>query len=301
VSRQPRIEFPGALYHVMARGNNRERIVHDDRDAVAFLDSLGATCQRYDWRLFAWCIMPNHYHLVLETVAATLSRGMRRHNSTYAQHFNTRHSRVGHVFQGRFKSLIVAKEQYLLTVLRYVELNPWRAGLVQHPEEWPWSSARISLGILPPPGCCAVQEVWQRFGAPGRESTSRYRVFLYEGMREPATTIPVHSALVIGEEDYAAEVLARRGAVSSREVPRRALSERSSLAAIFESARDTDAAIKDAYNAGFTLRAIAAYLGAHYSTVSAIARRTTPRKRGSVIALRASTKAQTTAHRAAWF
>ncbi len=290
MSRQLRIEFPGALYHVMTRGNNRERIVQDETDAAAFLDSLQSTCRRYAWQVFAWCVMPNHYHLVVETIRSTLSHGMRRHNSTYAQYYNKRHGRIGHVFQGRYKALLVAKERYLLTVLRYVELNPCRAALVRHPADWPWSSARVSLGTSTPPAWSAVREVWARFGGSDAENLTRYREFLDDGMRLQSTPFPVRSSLVIGDESDAARIHERAGDIACAEIPVAQRAIQPSLESIFVPTRDTDEAIKEAYLAGFSLRAIAEYLGVHYTTVSSIARRTTARKRGSTTGFRAATK-----------
>jgi len=274
----------------MARGNNRERIAHDERDVASFLTSLRATCLRYSWRVYGWCLMPNHYHLVLETTESTLSFGLRRHNSTYAQWFNKRHQRVGHVFQGRFKALVVADDQYLHTVLRYVELNPWRAGLVKHPVEWPWSSIHVSLGAAPVPPWSAVREIWGRFGTTKSEGIARYRDFLLEGMHTAAEVLPVSHSLVIGDDRAAAEVHARvRDSESSAEVPHEQRVLSPSLDALFFRHRDVDEGIKEAYASGFSLRAIATYLGVHYSTVSVIARRKTPRRRPSTIAVKAVT------------
>jgi hypothetical protein len=241
--------------------------------------------------VFGWCIMPNHYHLVLETARETLSYGMRRLNSVYAQQFNLRHSRSGHVFQGRFKAFVVGNEEYLLTLLRYVELNPWRAALVQHPSDWSWSSIHVSLGRDPAPPWSAVRDVWARFGTTAPESIKRYREFLFDGMRMPAEVPPVHHSLVIGDANAAAEVqaLAVRTRVSP-EIPRGQRELSPSLPEIFARETDVDLAIKNAYAAGVPLRAIAAYLGVHYSTVSVIARRTAPRKRGSVVAVRAANR-----------
>lgn len=288
MSRQLRIEFAGALYHVMSRGNNREPIIHNEDDVVAFFESLESTCHRYAWRVFAWCVMPNHYHLVIETQRPTLSAGMRRHNSCFAQQFNKRHGRIGHVFQGRFKAFIIAQEQYLLTVLRYVELNPCRSGLVQHPEEWPWSSARVSLGITSPPAWSAVREMWSRFGTNPAVSALRYRAFLVDGMRDAKAASLNHRGVLIGENNHLSQFHAGRSA--SAEVPKRERIELPTLNSIFAAAPDTDGAIKAAYGAGFTLRAISNHIGVHYSTISLIARRTTPRKRGSFTASRAAAR-----------
>jgi len=110
MARPLRIEFEGALYHVMARGNARSEIFIDDEDREVFLDNLGRVCGRFEWRAWAWCLMGNHYHLLIETVEPTLSKGMREINGVYTQAFNRRHGRSGHVLQGRFKAPLVDKD-----------------------------------------------------------------------------------------------------------------------------------------------------------------------------------------------
>ena len=146
MARPLRIEFPGALYHLTARGNARQAIFLDDGDRRGFLDLLGRTCKRLEWRCWAWCLMTNHYHLVVETPQANLGRGMRQLNGVYSQAFNRIHGRVGHLFQGRYKAILVEREAHLLEVCRYVVRNPVRAGLVAEPGAWPWSSYRATAG-----------------------------------------------------------------------------------------------------------------------------------------------------------
>jgi len=138
MARPLRLEFAGALYHVTSRGDRREEIYSDDQDRQIWLDTLGRACDRFNWVVHAYCQMTNHYHLVVETVDGNLSRGMRQLNGQYTQGFNRRHNLVGHLFQGRYKAILVQKEAYLLELSRYVVLNPVRAGMVKRPEEWPW-------------------------------------------------------------------------------------------------------------------------------------------------------------------
>ena len=147
MARPLRIEFPDAIYHVTARGNERRPIVHDDVDRRKFLVILGKAAQRFRWSVTAWVLMSNHYHLVVQTPEPNLSRGMHWLNSTYAGWFNRRHARCGHLFQGRFKSFLIEKETYLREVVRYVVLNPVRAGIVALPELYSWSSYRASARI----------------------------------------------------------------------------------------------------------------------------------------------------------
>ena len=151
MSRPLRIEFPGALYHVTSRGDRREPIYRDDADRLAHLDVLAHALSRFDAQVVAYCLMGNHYHLVLHTSQPNLSRLMRQLNGVYTQHFNRRHGLVGHLFQGRFKAILVEAEQYLLALCRYVERNPVAAGLVRDARDWPWSSCRAHLALAPAP------------------------------------------------------------------------------------------------------------------------------------------------------
>jgi putative transposase len=140
MARPLRIEFAGALYHVTSRGNERRRIFRDDVDRKMFLTFLGQAVKRFGWSVTAWVLMSNHYHLVVQTPEANLSRGMHWINGTYAAWFNRRHDRSGHLFQGRFHGVLVEKETYLRELLRYVVLNPVRAKMVARPEDYRWSS-----------------------------------------------------------------------------------------------------------------------------------------------------------------
>ena len=130
MARPLRIEFDGALYHVTSRGNKREDIYLDDIDRLIFLDVLAEVCRRFNWVCHAYCQMTNHYHLLIETPDANLSLGMRHLNGVYTQKFNYHHDRVGHVFQGRYKGILVEKEAHLLELARYIVLNPVRARMV---------------------------------------------------------------------------------------------------------------------------------------------------------------------------
>ena len=153
MTRPLRIEFAGALYHITSRGDRRETIYEDDADREAFLSVLAEVVERQNWVCHAYCLMGNHYHLVVETVEGNLSQGMRQLNGVYTQASNRRHQRTGHLFQERFKGVLVDKDAYLLELSRYVVLNPVRAGMVERPEQWPWSSHRAMMGdVGSPPG-----------------------------------------------------------------------------------------------------------------------------------------------------
>ena len=133
MARPLRLEFPGALYHITSRGNARQEIFLSDDDRTSFLNLLGREVKQQRWNCYAYCLMSNHYHIVIETPEGNLVLGMRRLNGAYSQEFNRRHGRVGHLFQGRYKSIIVDRESYLLELCRYVVLNPVRAGIVEQP------------------------------------------------------------------------------------------------------------------------------------------------------------------------
>jgi putative transposase len=149
--RSPRLEYPGATYHVTARGVQQAPIFVDDRDRATLLAILAKSLRIHDGAAFAYCLMGNHYHFVLQTRHANLSALMQRVNSPYSLVFNRRHCRQGHVFEGRFKAVLVDRDAYLLEVCRYVDLNPVRARIVESPAQWAWSSYRAHVGALPAP------------------------------------------------------------------------------------------------------------------------------------------------------
>jgi len=157
--RLPRIEYPGALYHVTARGVQQAMIFLDDHDRIALLKRLARTLLDGDASLFAYCLMGNHYHFVLQTRAANLSALMQRINGGYSLAFNQRHDRRGHVFEGRFKAIPVNRDAHLLEACRYVDLNPVRARLVESPAHWSWSSYRAHVGHAPVPAWLATAEL----------------------------------------------------------------------------------------------------------------------------------------------
>ena len=146
MARPLRIEFDGAVYHIMARGNAGDDIFRDDDDRAEFLSVLAEVCEGFDWRVLCYCLMANHIHLVIATDRATLSRGMRQVLGVYSQRFNRRHGRYGHVFQGRYKALLVETSAYLIQLCAYVLRNPVAAGLVSGAKQWPWSSYGLNSG-----------------------------------------------------------------------------------------------------------------------------------------------------------
>lgn len=143
LARPLRVEIAGAVYHVIARGNERKAIFRDDRDREIYLDRLAQCRARFQFRVLGYCLMSNHVHLALERGPVSLSQAMRALQSFYVQRFNFRHQRVGHLFQGRYKAFLVQDERYLFALLRYIHLNPVQARLVTRPEAYRWSSDRF--------------------------------------------------------------------------------------------------------------------------------------------------------------
>ncbi len=164
MARPIRIEFAGALYHITSRGDRREDIYHDDTDREGWLDVLGEVCTRHNWVVHAFCLMSNHYHLIAETPDGNLSKGMRQLNGVYTQRFNRRHGVVGHLFQGRYKAILVQRDAYLLELTRYVVLNPVRARMVKDPMDWPWSSYGATVGCVSAPDWLECDWLLAQFG-----------------------------------------------------------------------------------------------------------------------------------------
>ncbi len=178
MARARRIQIPGLVRHVMSRGNGRMCIFTDDRDYQKFVDILADVVEALDIDCLNYCLMPNHYHATLRPTRSNLSEAIRRINGVYAQWWNRRHERVGHVFQGRFKDQIVQREGYLLALCRYVALNPVRASLAKNPEDWAWSSYAATVGLRPRPSFLAIAEVLGQFGE-GDEPVLRRRFSTY--------------------------------------------------------------------------------------------------------------------------
>lgn len=222
MARPLRLEHPGALWHVTARGNERGDVFRDDADRREFLAVLGRTVSVYGWRLHAYVLMGNHYHLLVETPEPTLSRGMRDLNGVTTQRFNRRHGRTGHLFEGRFKAILVEREAHLLELVRYVVLNPVRAGLAKSPAAWPWSSYKATAGLAEAPEWLETAWTLEQFGRRPAEARRRYVAFVADG--RGAGYDPwgqLRGQVFLGSEGFAREVgrRASRKAVP-REVPR---------------------------------------------------------------------------------
>lgn len=278
MARPLRIEYPGAVYHITARGNAREDIFLEESDRYRFLDTLSRVVVRYNWLCHAYCLLDNHYHLLIETPDPNLSLGMRQLNGIYTQSFNRDHRRVGHVFQGRFKSILVEKETYLLELCRYVVLNPVRAGLVTEPGAWPWSSYRATALGSAVPGFLTIDWVLGQFSSNRKKARAQYRRFVADGLtsRERKPWHELIGQIFLGSGEFVArmqELLGGRQEI--REIPRaQRYPGRPPLARLFgdvakdEKMRRNELICTAHIRHGYTLKNIADHLGIHYTTVS---------------------------------
>ncbi len=273
MARPLRIEFAGALYHVTSRGDAQEDIYREDEDRRLFLGILGEVCERFDWVVHAYCLMDNHYHLLVETPNGNLSKGMRQLNGVYTQRFNRKHSRVGHVFQGRYKAILVQKESYLLELARYIVLNPVRARMVRSAKDWPWSSYRATAGQGQKVGWLHTEWLLSAFARQKGRAMERYRQFVAEGKKQPSPWEQLRNQVYLGSETFVEKMQTRldRGKDLSeipkkqRRAPPKPLNR---YAKIFP---DRDSAIAAAYaSGGYSMKEIGDHFGLHYSYISRI-------------------------------
>ncbi len=277
MSRPLRIEFAGALYHLTARGDRREAIYEDDADRQSFLDVLAEVVERYNWVCHAFCLMTNHYHLVVETVEGNLSQGMRHLNGVYTQASNRRHGRTGHLFQGRFKGILVDRDAYLLELSRYVVLNPVRAGMVDDPGQWPWSSYRAMIGTASVPHWLSVDGLLGQFGQGREQARRRYRNFVVEGIGGIGGSIweGLRQQIYLGDESFVERMQARAKMVGDNltvpKAQRRPPPE--PLTAFMAHPGGRNAGIAAAYATGaYSYREISEKFGLHLATVGRIVR-----------------------------
>ena len=237
--RPPRIKFPGAYYHIMSRGTAKQPIFLRDHDRLTFLNTLSDAVNKFSWMCHAYCLMDNHFHLLIATTEPNLSEGMHSLNSKYCHCFNRKYDRVGHLMQGRYLAPLVENESHLLVVARYIVLNPVRSGVTRWPEEWRWSSFLATAGLAPAPRFLEVSFILGLFSDDLNKGREAYITFIEEGIIEGLHDNP-----------------------DSR-VP---------LQELFKGVRDKnqrDVEIRAAHTEhGYTLKEIAAYLQVSLSTVS---------------------------------
>ena len=211
MARPLRIEYPGAFYHVTSRGDRQEAIFEDDQDRTAFLNVLSEVASRFRWRCHAYCLMGNHYHLMIETPEANLTKGMRHLNGVFTQWSNRRHKRGGHLFQGRYKAILVDRDSYFLELARYIVLNPVRATMVKHPRLWAWSSYRATIGTSPTPVWLNTDDLLAQFGKRRAGARRKYQQFIEEGMGAESIWKDLKGQIYLGDEDFVEKTRGKLG------------------------------------------------------------------------------------------
>ena len=181
MGRDLRIIEPSGIYHAISRGNNRGTLFWDEHDSEVFLQRLNRVADKYDWVGLAYCLMTTHYHLLVQLPEDGLSVGMQELNGEYARRTNHRHGRVGHLFQNRFYSDLVTSERHLFGAIRYIALNPVRAGICPAPEDWPWSSHRAAAGLEFPIGYLELSRLLTLFDTRPADASAAYRRLVDSG------------------------------------------------------------------------------------------------------------------------
>lgn len=288
MTRPLRLEFPGAVYHVTARGNRQASIFFDDADRRAWLSILRLTCERFNYTVHAYCQMTNHYHLLLETVDGGLGRGMRHLNGVYSQQINRRYSLSGHLFQGRYHAVVVQKDSHLLELARYIVHNPVRAGMVESPGDWRWSSYQATLGYRPHGDWFDSMWLVEQFGASSINALDSYRRFVAEGYLAHSPLKKVKHRLLLGDDKFVAERRTQaQAATAARHAPR--LQRRAAALTLTDYQSkfpSRDAAMAEAYKStAFTMAEIGAHFGVSSKTVGRAVNKFRPARNASVSAL----------------
>ncbi|HID94316.1 MAG TPA: hypothetical protein EYP60_09525 [bacterium (Candidatus Stahlbacteria)] len=207
MARQLRIEFEGAFYHITSRGNLRERIFFDEKDRERFLQILKRTKERYGYLLHAYALMDNHYHLLIETPRANISQIMQNINTSYSVYINKKYQRHGHLFQGRFKGITVEKENYLVSLSRYIHLNPVRARIVSRPEEYRWTSYQEYIHSSTKSDLVNTADTLSCFSKIKSKAMEAYKEYIEEGVGEEENPFKdTEAGIILGSEKFKAKM-----------------------------------------------------------------------------------------------
>ena len=208
MARQLRIEYPDAYYHVTARGNERKEIFKSDKDRGKFLSYLESAVKRYDAVIHAWCLMSNHYHLIVETPSGNLSQIMQHINGAYTNYFNTKRKRSGHLFQGRYKGILVEADEYALELSRYIHLNPVRIGIVNEPGDYKWSSFQEYAGKRKAPDWLSTEFILGYFDKSEQAAQKQYNEFVEEvlGKEHESPLLQMVASTILGTPEFVAAI-----------------------------------------------------------------------------------------------
>jgi len=291
LARQLRIEYPGGFYHVTSRGNQKQAIYFSDEDRTYFLKCLGDAFERYQSIIHVYCLMENHYHLLVETPLGRLSKIMHFINTSYSVYFNKKHERSGHLFQGRFRAILVQAEEYARELGPYVHLNPVRAAVVNVPEEFAWSNYREYLGTVNPQPWTSTSLILSAFGTDLGSARMRYSEYVMWRLRQklPNPLNAAEASGILGKPEFVERIgklfLADKMKKKSREVPQlRKVRARPAMADVLAVAGELfghknryarKAAILSIHkNTDLSLAEIGSFFGIGPSAVTDICRRT---------------------------
>ncbi|MFH1142186.1 MAG: transposase [Candidatus Uhrbacteria bacterium] len=279
MARPLRVEYPGALYHVMSRGNAYQTIFKDDKDRRKFLEWIKDAIKLHNLICHAYCLMDNHYHLLIETPDANLSKAMRDINGNYTQWFNTRHKTAGHLFQGRYKAFVIEKETYLLEVARYIVLNPIRDNLVDYPRKWKWSSYRDTAETGRAPEWLHTDWILGYFDKNKKTAQKNYRQFVKDGIKADDPYTDIKNGFLLGSPQFIHWIWETQtnGSEELKDHPReQRIVGRPLLSELFDSVntkQERDNMIRFArFRCGYLTTEIARYIGMHRAVVGKISR-----------------------------
>lgn len=276
MSRPLRLEFPEALYHLTSRGDRREDIYEDDEDRLAFLEVFSSVIEQFNWVCYAYCLMGNHYHLLVQTLDANLSKGMRQLNGVYTQAYNRRHQKTGHLFQGRYKSILVDEDNYLLELSRYIVLNPVKAGMVKRVDQWKWSSYLATVGQASVPEWLSSDYLLSQFSVQRKTAIRKYQTFVQEGLKNDPIWSRLNNQIYLGDEAFIKQVQRHMGdQEKDLQIPK--IQKRSIAKTLAEYERMTtkrDEAIVQAYASGaYSYQELGDYFGLHFTRIGKIVRK----------------------------
>ena len=275
MARPLRIQYPGAQYHIISRGNGGNNIFQDKVDYQIFLEEFKDVLDDYNWISFAYCLMPNHYHLFIKTLDPNLSIGMRQLNGNYTQRSNIRHKRYGHLFQGRFKSILVEGDAYHAKLIQYITINPIKAKLVKTLNQWQWSSHKEIMGTKKLTGCVNIKVALSFFDSNKIVAKKEYINYLKQKTNDKAIYDNLRSGFILGSIEFAKEVVKKYiNNKSIENIKKERFIDRPKLDKIFKNIKSkkerNKAIFKSFKDYGYTQIVIGNYLNIHYASISRI-------------------------------
>ena len=275
MSRPLRLEFPNALYHITSRGDRREDIYEDDVDRVEFLTVFSSVIAQFNWYCYAYCLMDNHYHLLVQTPDSNLSKGMRQLNGVYTQSYNRRHNKTGHLFQGRYKAILVDEDSYLLELSRYIVLNPVKAMMVKRAGDWRWSSYQAMTGETASPDWLSSDYLLLQFSKQRKIAINRYQEFVLAGLKNGPIWGELNNQIYLGDAAFVDKMRAylatQESDIQIPKVQRRSVPK--SLDYYEKQALSRDEAILAAYSSGgYSYQELGDYFKLHFTTIGKVIR-----------------------------